>query len=318
MSIEKKWLIKSDNKIIGPYTVEHVEQLLLKRQVSLIDEIRDMHQRWLYIREVPELKEMTEQIRIELDKKSEQTRTLQSLSKTNAGTFSQTLTAETQTAVDFISHTNPAFTDVDVQAQDVQYTETETQAKEAEPKKKNHHFVFSHDIKIKKEIKINKNKIVYISLAAVLLLSISTASFSFYKKVNQEKNEKMQITKVRRLVLIGADAKAAESYQKLAEHLQNKILPDILTLFPKLDAEGVINPDLALQKVQKLPNLTAVQKSEIELIQFNKSLQLGKLKEAKGFLISAKDLDPDSDVIHENAAILSFLENQYKESANQF
>lgn len=71
------------------------------------------------------------------------------------------------------------------------------------------------------------------------------------------------------------------------------MLPDILTEFIKLDTEGNINPDKSLQLIKQVPNLSPVQKSQIELIQFNKYLQLNKLKEAKGFLVNAMDLDLD-------------------------
>ena len=58
---ENKWLVKSDNKIVGPYSFDQIEDFLFKRQISLIDEVRDMNTRWLYIREVPEFKEMVSQ-----------------------------------------------------------------------------------------------------------------------------------------------------------------------------------------------------------------------------------------------------------------
>ena len=30
MSVDKKWLIKSDNKIVGPYSMDQLENLLLQ------------------------------------------------------------------------------------------------------------------------------------------------------------------------------------------------------------------------------------------------------------------------------------------------
>ena len=56
MSTKSKWLIKSNFKILGPYTFEQVEDLILKKQISLIDEIRDMELRWTYVREVSDFK----------------------------------------------------------------------------------------------------------------------------------------------------------------------------------------------------------------------------------------------------------------------
>ena len=322
MSIEKKWLIKSDNKVVGPYSADQLENLLLQRQIALIDEVRDMHQRWLYIREVPELKEMTEIVRVELDKRSEQTRTFQStsVSNTSTGTFSQTMTAES-TSIDFTNFSNPAFTDVQVEAREIPFNEVEKK-KIVDVERKNqqqkHKFVFSADPVVAKDIGKAKRLRIYTLIFAVLFMIVTTASYSFYKKYSQEKIERALITKVRRLVLIGADTKAIIAYQQLPEVLQHKVLPDILTEFIKLDVEGVINPNKSLQLIKQIPNLSLVQKSQIELIEFNKYLQLNKLKEAKGFLVNAMDLDPDSDIVRENSAILSYLESQYKESSAQF
>ena len=41
-SYEKKWLIKTDQKITGPFSYEQIEEQLRKKQISVIDEIRDM------------------------------------------------------------------------------------------------------------------------------------------------------------------------------------------------------------------------------------------------------------------------------------
>ena len=76
-SYEKKWLIKSDQKITGPFSYEQIEEQLRKKQVSVIDEIRDMEKRWSFIREVPELKTLVENIRSEVDNSNELTQTVQ-------------------------------------------------------------------------------------------------------------------------------------------------------------------------------------------------------------------------------------------------
>jgi hypothetical protein len=316
MSVDKKWLIKSDNKIVGPYSTDQLENLLLQRQVALIDEIRDMDNRWLYIREVAELKVLTEQIRLEHDKKSEQTRTYQT-SGANTNTVSQTKTAETPD-IDFTNHASPIFTDVHVETKDVPFNEIEIRAQENEKKKNTTQFVFPEDSVVKAEVQKSKKQGLFTTLTVAVLLTLSTVGYFFYNKWSQDKVERALVTKVRRLVMIGADSKAVEAFQKLTEDQQNKVLPDILTLFTKLDSDGVINTDNTLKDIKTNPTLSAVQKSQIALIQFNKSLLLNQLNEAKGFLVIAKDLDPDSDVIKENSAILSYLENNTAESAAQF
>ena len=75
---DKKWIVKSENRILGPYTFEQVENLIFKKQISLIDEIRDHQTRWLYIRENPEFKKVIDDVRAQIDAKSDATKTLQS------------------------------------------------------------------------------------------------------------------------------------------------------------------------------------------------------------------------------------------------
>jgi hypothetical protein len=258
MSVDKKWLIKSDNKIVGPYSMDQLENLLLQRQIALIDEVRDMHNRWLYIREVAELKALTEKVRLELDKKSEQTRTYQT-TITNTNTVSQTKTSETL-EVDFTSHASPVFTDVNVDAKDIPFSEIEVKVTEIEKKKNIPQFVFSDDPVTRKEVKKRKKQGLFVGMAVAVLLTMSLTGYYFYKKWSQDKIERAMITKVRRLVMIGADSKAVEAFQKLNEEQQYKVLPDILTLFTKLDSDGVINTDNILKNIQTNPSLSLAQK----------------------------------------------------------
>ena len=87
-SYEKKWLIKTDQKITGPFSYEQIEEQLRKKQISVIDEIRDMEKRWSFVREVPELKALVESIRSEMDSNSELTQTVQT--RTHQDTISIT------------------------------------------------------------------------------------------------------------------------------------------------------------------------------------------------------------------------------------
>ena len=45
----KTWLVKSSTRILGPFTRDEVMTLLSRRQVTIIDEIRQPDGRWNYI-----------------------------------------------------------------------------------------------------------------------------------------------------------------------------------------------------------------------------------------------------------------------------
>ena len=48
---EVTWLVKSGDRILGPFSAESIEKLLLSREIVVIDEIKKSLGRWKYIRE---------------------------------------------------------------------------------------------------------------------------------------------------------------------------------------------------------------------------------------------------------------------------
>ena len=311
---EKKWLVKSDHKIMGPFSTDILEELLFKRQIALIDEVRDMNQRWMYIREISELKSMAEKVRIELSKKSEETMTMQSGS--TATVYQNEINMPSQD----ISNVPTSFTGIDDEVQDISFNDVSIPKLEIENKKplqKKFQFVSKNDPKIQTEISVKNNKTIYLISAVVVSILISIVGIYFYKKNIQNKYEQSALMRIRKLTIYGADQKATEAFQKLPEHLQSRILPDILVLFLRLDNEGTINLEETLNLVEK-KELNNQQRAQVELIQFNKKIALNEISIAKGHLIAAKDADPDSDIVKENEAILNYLDNQFKTSSEQF
>jgi tetratricopeptide (TPR) repeat protein len=71
----KNWMVKSSTKILGPYTREEVVAFLTKRQITIIDEIRQPDSRWNYIRESRHFKEIVKNLRYEDDHSKEDTMT---------------------------------------------------------------------------------------------------------------------------------------------------------------------------------------------------------------------------------------------------
>ncbi len=76
------WLVKSGERILGPYTREDVKQRLLEREIVVIDEIITPNKRWRYIRDEPTFALVVEEIR-----KAH----LSSRDDTELGTISKTL-----------------------------------------------------------------------------------------------------------------------------------------------------------------------------------------------------------------------------------
>lgn len=72
---DKSWLIKSSTRILGPFDQEGIRQLILNKQISVIDEVRTPKGRWTYIRENNIFREAVEMVRAELSRMSEETMT---------------------------------------------------------------------------------------------------------------------------------------------------------------------------------------------------------------------------------------------------
>lgn len=89
------WLVKSSTKILGPFTREEVMVLLTRRQITIIDEVRQPEGRWNYIRENRFFKEVVKSLRYEQDHSKEDTMT----STATIGTVTLTKT-EAPTIVD--------------------------------------------------------------------------------------------------------------------------------------------------------------------------------------------------------------------------
>ncbi len=57
------WLVKSGERILGPFTTDSLGQLLREKEVVVIDEVMSPQSRWAYLRDVPVFQEIVEEIR---------------------------------------------------------------------------------------------------------------------------------------------------------------------------------------------------------------------------------------------------------------
>jgi len=95
--LTRNWLVKSSTKILGPFTREEVMVLLTRRQITIIDEVRQPEGRWNYIRENRHYKEVVKSLRYEQDHSKEDTMT----STATIGTASFTKTEPPSVSEDF-------------------------------------------------------------------------------------------------------------------------------------------------------------------------------------------------------------------------
>jgi tetratricopeptide (TPR) repeat protein len=61
--MEKIWLVKASNRILGPYDLDELKSLILDLQVSMIDEIKTPISRWKFVREHSDFRDIVLQVR---------------------------------------------------------------------------------------------------------------------------------------------------------------------------------------------------------------------------------------------------------------
>lgn len=324
---DRKWMIKSENRILGPYSYDQIEDLLKKKQISLIDEVRDQDTRWMYVRESEALKAIVEEIREELANtddhtKTYQTRTSQGFTKT--GTVTQELVQAENTKFEM-----PNFTNVTVE--DAEFTEEETPApKPLKPqaptaaaattvaKAKAPQYVSAADPVVHSQIR-ERSKLTLMILISILLAVIVVAGGShFYQQRDKKKQEQQSIAQIRKYSLYGLENKVVEIFGNMSPEVQRQVLPEIIPMIPKLDSVGYINGTQAINNLKSNPGVSDQRKALLDIVQFIQSLQDQDLKKARESLIRAKDLDPSSELIKENDAILSYYEGKFDQATKTY
>lgn len=59
----KTWLVKSGDRILGPFTTEIITQMILGRELVILDEVTPPDGRWRFIRDVPAFRSIVEEAR---------------------------------------------------------------------------------------------------------------------------------------------------------------------------------------------------------------------------------------------------------------
>ena len=333
-SYEKKWLIKSDQKITGPFSYEQVEDLLRKRQISLIDEIRDMERRWSFIREVPELKDLVETVRKEVDNSSELTQTVQTKAHQDTQSITRkefTVTKENtltpipesliqQETVSGILDQAPAARDSE-NVIDVNFKENVNEKNQttisSQPKSKVVRYGTTSDYAVQQEIKSDSSKYV-IGFAAVLIVGLlGYIGFNYNKQMELQRLESETVNQIKRYAINGNNDRVVEAYSKAPAHLRRRALPDLINYFPLLQNYEVSTKDDFINRL-KLELSNKSKKALIDMFLFHRSMSIKDYEAANAYLTTAKDYDPTSEIVLENEALYSLTMEKHKDAYDKF
>lgn len=342
-SYEKKWLIKSDQKISGPFSYEQIEEQLRKKQISLIDEIRDMERRWSFIREVPELKDLVEMVRKEVDSSSELTQTVQTkahqetqsitrkeLTVTKEPTATKDLNREQtvtpvpehliiQNDVSVEENQSPSYQEGNTVI-DVQFKENladRNQIANQQQKNRVTRFGTAADYSVQQEIKTDRSKYL-IGFGAFLLASLlGYVGFNYNKQIEAQRLDNEIVNQIKKFAMNGNNDKVVDAFSKAPAHLRRRALPDVINYFPLLQNYDVSTKDDFIGRL-KLEVTSKPKKALIDMFLFHRSMSMKDFASANAFLTTAKDYDPTSEIVLENEAIYSLTMEKYKEAIAQF
>jgi|GEM_PF-6621855 len=310
---ETKWLVKTENKILGPYSFDQIVDLIRKKQVSLIDEIRDSETRWLYVRENLQFKNIVEEIRLKTDSGTESTKTFQSISKTVEEVINKTNT-------DINS-----FTDINIEAKDLDvvsevlaaHAETPIQLTKSRIFYNTKAYGVSSDKMVKAKIGTYFKRTVLFFLAAGVIVTVAFFGYLFFQKRGVLKHEEVLSRQIKTYKYLGFNQKAVDLFAQLPIINQKKLIPDLLEIYPLLEAQGLVGK-YDIQTFKDNPLLSSEQKAYVELIYFGQALQKNKIEEAQDSLIRATTFLPTSYLIKENDALLALKKGNFLDAFKNY
>lgn len=315
--VKNKWLIKSDNRILGPYTGEQVEELVLKKQISLIDEVRDMATRWSYLRELNDFKHLVDIIRNEQDRKSELTKTIQTgTSQTNNDTVSH------QTTTKSIHGQELDFSEVSLSESNTEANSNQAEPSEPiSPQKTNKTAKPAVDIKVLKPVKAKKSlwkRTLLVVVGFGVIVAGGFATIKFQQQKAKANADSQVLSQLRRNSYLGQHAKVVELFKKVEFSFWPKALLEVIPSWSQLNNAKVISYDEIFKLVESAEAITNEKKSWIELVKFNINFSESNFEEANKNIIKSLDYMPTSELAQENNAILTYTEGQYSESVRLF
>lgn len=310
---ENKWIVKSDSKILGPYSYEQIQDLIQKKQISLIDEVRDSETRWLYVRENQEFAKIVEAIRKELDAQQDSTKTYQSISKT----FEHSLKTKTEI---------PQYTNVNTDVQEAsvvkeiiqnQINDKAILFEDSSRREKVKFYGFQKDQSFKNQIEQNKKRNLIAALVVVGIAAAAGYGFLNYQKYNLEKQDEQLILSFKKFKFMGLDRRAISLYEKFSDSNKAKVLPELIDYFPFLEPSGQLQIQ-DIESLQAKSTLSVEQKANIELVYFWSAMQSQNINLAQEHLVKAHTLQPTNMLIKENEALIEFMKNKYQKSYQLF
>lgn len=324
LNSEKNWLVKSSTRILGPFSMAELAQHLRTKQISIIDEIRQPHGRWSYIRENHGFMEIIRTIREEQDAHGEETMTeslaqhtstkTDALTEYNEDTLTPTPDTDLTPVPDRFRSSSPGLKDVTPSAAERPVTRSNAGA--SAPAKV---YGSSQDSGMQMRMRQQSDRLRWTVIAVAIVAAVAVIFLATRKEQKRGGNYDELISQAIRYKSLGLYEKSLMAYQK-AQRIQEPD-PDVaVQMAPVLISEDrqtltgrrVLESALGKEGKSRSETLEA-------LLGISVSYMMdGDLKQAEDTLQKAIGHEPFNISALINLALIQFKKGNYLQAMRDF
>ena len=211
---EKMWLVRSSSRLIGPYSLEEIVELLTYNQVSFVDEIRRPKSRWNFIRDYPYLTETVKNNRDKLNLNNTKTSPLSIIT----GSFTKTENIESAQSKEAVKINFDDIKDIEP-LKEVPFS-FNPKAKSAESRQSAaiaKSYGLLNDQKVKEELKAKQEKLKRNVIIASAVAIVLFGGIKFYQRMQNSEKMRQRIEKISQLYNLKLYSKAFQIYKEISE-----------------------------------------------------------------------------------------------------
>ncbi|MBO9667712.1 MAG: tetratricopeptide repeat protein [Bdellovibrio sp.] len=306
-SSEKNWLVKSSTRIMGPFNLDELTAMLLSKQISIIDEIRQPVGRWSYVRENQKFMDIVKNIRDEQDATSENTMTQSIAQHTFTKTENPSVLSDELTPVPI-----PPAPFKDVTAAERPVTKSTLASSTVS-------YGTAGDARLQERMRKQSTTLRWVLIGAAAVAAVAIVTMVSVKDKTQSVGYDELLAQAIRYKSLGLYEKSLQSYKRATSIKE-----------PDLDSQIQMAPVLISEDRQSLLGRRILEQAIIqegrnraELVDAYLGIAVsymmdGDLKEAENTLQKAIGHEPFNSSALLNLAIVQMKKGAYEEAMHQF